>query len=54
MGGITHHTTYRQAISAIKHRIQSSQIFAVPAMMNEIIPQPVGQMSFGHARTLLA
>jgi len=45
MSEITHHTDYRQALAAIKQRIQSSQ-FA-------FVSQPVGQMPWGLMRTVM-
>jgi hypothetical protein len=50
MSDITQHTDYRQALAAIKQRIQTSQTCVVLAVA--FVPQPVGQMPWGHVRTL--
>lgn len=39
MSDITHHTDYRQALAAIKQRIQQF----------ELVPQPAGQINQRHA-----
>jgi hypothetical protein len=54
MTDITHHTDYRQALGVIKQRIQASQTRAVLAVVGEVVPQPVGQMPWGHVRNLMA
>ena len=54
MTDITHHTDYRQALGAIKQRIQASQTRAVLAVVGEVVPQPVGQLLWGHVRILMA
>jgi hypothetical protein len=50
MSGITQHTDYRQAISAIKRRIQATQTHAVFAAVDEVVPQPVGQLPWTRVR----
>ena len=54
MTDITHHTDYRQALGAIKQRIQASQTRAVLAVVGEVVPQAVGQLLWGHVRILMA